>query len=419
MHEGSEKAKRIMEKEDRYGANVYAKRPIVLARGRGATLWDIDGVEYIDCTGGYGTCIVGYGHPEVVKAVNRQLRLLTSCHGYAYNETRAELLELIAEISPKGLDKSFLSNSGAEAVECALKLARKYTGKRKILAAIGGYHGKTIGSLSATWNPKYRRGLEPLLEGVTHIPYGRVDDRVYGEVDDETAAIIVEPIQGEGGVRIPPPDYLKALRDLCDEKGILLIFDEVQTGFGRTGKIFACEHWNVAPDILCAAKGWAGGLPIGITISSEEVMGSLGRGEHTSTYGGNPVVASAALASIRVLLREKLHERASRLGTYLLGKLKALESKYSIVREARGLGLMAALELRFDVYDVIMGAMERRILVLDAGRNVVRLLPPLVIKKKQIDRVVQVLDELVEAKEDGIRGKTARGDAQDIQPHGR
>ncbi|MEM2122315.1 MAG: aspartate aminotransferase family protein [Candidatus Bathyarchaeia archaeon] len=402
-----EDSKGIIEKEDRYGANVYAKRPIVLARGRGATLWDINGVEYIDCTGGYGTCILGYSHPEVVKAVNRQLRLLSSCHGYAYNEARAELLELIAEISPKGLDKSFLSNSGAEAVECALKLARKYTSRRKIVAAVGGYHGKTMGALSATWNPKYRRSFEPLLEGVTHIPYGKMDDKVYEKVDSETAAIIVEPIQGEGGVRVPPPEYLRALRDLCDEKGVLLVFDEVQTGFGRTGRIFACEHWNVTPDILCAAKGWAGGLPIGITVSSGEVMSCLGRGEHTSTYGGNPVVAAAALASIRVLLRERLHERASRLGTYLLGKLKMMESKHSIVREGRGLGLMAALELRFDVLDVIMGAMERHILVLDAGRNVVRLLPPLVIRKRQIDRVVQVLDELIEAKEDGIRGKAS------------
>ncbi|MBS7645649.1 MAG: aspartate aminotransferase family protein [Candidatus Bathyarchaeia archaeon] len=402
-----EDSKGIIEKEDRYGANVYAKRPIVLARGRGATLWDINGVEYIDCTGGYGTCILGYSHPEVVKAVNRQLRLLSSCHGYAYNEARAELLELIAEISPKGLDKSFLSNSGAEAVECALKLARKYTGRRKIVAAVGGYHGKTMGALSATWNPKYRGGFEPLLEGVTHIPYGKMDDKVYEKVDGETAAVIVEPIQGEGGVRIPPPDYLRALRDLCDERGVLLVFDEVQTGFGRTGRIFACEHWNVTPDILCAAKGWAGGLPIGITVSSREIMGCLGRGEHTSTYGGNPVVAAAALASIKVLLKERLHERASRLGAHLLGKLKMMESKYSIVREGRGLGLMAALELRFDVLDVIMGAMERRVLVLDAGRNVVRFLPPLVIRKWQIDRVVQVLDELIEAKEDGIRGKAA------------
>ncbi|MGC8849024.1 MAG: aspartate aminotransferase family protein [Candidatus Bathyarchaeia archaeon] len=402
-----EDSKDIMEKEDRYGANVYAKRPIVLAKGRGATLWDAEGVEYIDCTGGYGTCIIGYSHPEVVKAVNRQLRLLSSCHGYAYNEARAELLELIAEISPRGLDKSFLSNSGAEAVECALKLARKYTGRRKIVAAVGGYHGKTMGALSATWNPKYRRSFEPLLEGVTHIPYGRVDDKLYEKMDGETAAVIVEPIQGEGGVRIPPPDYLGALRDICDDKGILLIFDEVQTGFGRTGRMFACEHWNVAPDILCAAKGWAGGLPIGITVASEEVMGCLGRGEHTSTYGGNPVVAAAAVASIRVLLKERLHERASRLGAYLLGKLKAMESKYSIVREARGLGLMAAIELRFDVLDVIMGAMERGVLVLDAGRNVVRLLPPLVIRKWQIDRATQVLGDLIEAKEDGIRGKAA------------
>lgn len=397
----ADRSMEIIEREDRYGANVYAKRPIVLAKGKGATLWDVNGVEYIDCTGSYGTCIVGYSHPEVVRAVSKQLRALTSCHGYAYNEVRAELLELIAEISPKGLDKSFLSNSGTEAIECALKLARKYTGRRQVIAAVGGYHGKTMGALSATWNPKYRRSFEPLLEGFVHVPYGRID-KIYEKVDEETAAVIVEPIQGESGVRIPPSGYLRALRELCNEKDVLLILDEVQTGFGRTGKIFACEHWNVVPDILCTAKGWAGGLPIGVTVAPEEVMGCLGRGEHTSTYGGNPIVAAAALASIKVLLKEKLHERASKLGEYLLKKLKKIEAKYSIVREGRGLGLMAALELRFDVLDIILGAMERHVLVLDAGRNVIRLLPPLVIKRRQIDRAVQILEELVEVKERGI-----------------
>ncbi len=393
----------VIEIEDEYGANVYAKRPLALARGDGATLWDINGREYIDCTGSYGTCIVGYSHPEVVEAIKRQLHLLTSCHGYAYNEARARLLELLVKVSPRGLDKVFLSNSGAEAVECALKIALRYTGRKQVIAAIGGYHGKTIGALSATWNPKYRRPFEQLLQRFVHVPYGRID-KAHERASKETAAILVEPIQGESGVRIPPSDYLKALRDLCDDLGIMLVLDEVQTGFGRTGRMFACEHWNVNPDILCAAKGWAGGLPIGITISSKEIMGCLRRGEHTTTYGGNPVVAAAALASINVLVKERLPERAMRLGESLLKKLKDIEARFSIVREGRGLGLMAALELRFDVHDIIMKALDQQVLLLDAGRNVIRLLPPLVIRDVQLERVVQVLDELVEAKERGILG---------------
>ncbi len=392
----------IITLEDTYGANVYAKRPVVLARGKGALIWDINGKEYIDCTGSYGTCIVGYNHPKVSKSIRRQLRELTSCHSFAYNETRAKLLKSIVEISPKGLDKVFLSNSGAEAIECALKIARKATGKNHILAAIGGYHGKTIGALSATWNPKYRAAFHPLLHGFTHVPFGKIE-KISEKVTDETAAILIEPIQGENGVRIPPPDYLEELRDLCNDKDILLILDEVQTGFGRTGKIFACQHYNITPDILCAAKGWAGGLPIGITVAQKELMNHLAKGEHTTTYGGNPIVAAATLATIEVLISERLPEKAGKLGDYLLKKLKNLEKRYTIVREGRGLGLIAALELRFDIFDILLNALKQQVLFLDAGRNVIRFLPPLVITRKQLDQAIRVLETLIKVKEHEIR----------------
>lgn len=387
-----------MEAENRFTAQVYAKRPIVISKGQGATLWDIEGKEFIDCTGSYGQCVIGYGHPKIVKAIEEQAVKLSSCHGYAFNEVRAKLAEKIVKISPKGLDKVFLSNSGAEAVECALKTARKHTGKKETIAMVGAYHGKTMGALSATWNNKYREPFQPLLPGFKHVPYGNTA-RVKEAITDKTNSLIVEPIQGENGVRIPPMDYLKELREICDEKGILLIFDEIQTGFGRTGKIFACEHWKIAPDIMCLAKGVAGGLPIGVTIAKDEVMSSLGMGEHTSTYGGNPITAAAATAAIDVLLDEDLSTRASELGKRFLSELKDIEQGFKIVREARGLGLMLALEFRFGVRDIIMEAMNRGVLVLDAGRTIIRFLPPLVIKKEQLDQAATVLREIVEGKE--------------------
>jgi acetylornithine/LysW-gamma-L-lysine aminotransferase len=387
-----------MEAENRFTAQVYAKRPIVISKGQGATLWNIEGKEFIDCTGSYGQCVIGYGHPKIVKAIEEQAGKLSSCHGYAFNEVRAKLAEKIVKISPKSLDKVFLSNSGAEAVECALKTARKHTGKKETIAMVGAYHGKTMGALSATWNNKYREPFQPLLPGFKHVPYGNTA-RVKEAITDKTNSLIVEPIQGENGVRIPPMDYLKELREICDEKGILLIFDEIQTGFGRTGKIFACEHWKIAPDIMCLAKGVAGGLPIGVTIAKDEIMSSLGMGEHTSTYGGNPVIAAAATAAIDVLLDEDLSTRASELGKRFLSELKDIEQGFKIVREARGLGLMLALEFRFGVRDIIMEAMNRGVLVLDAGRTIIRFLPPLVIKKEQLDQAATVLREIVEGKE--------------------
>jgi len=387
-----------MEAENRFTAQVYAKRPIVISKGQGATLWNIEGKEFIDCTGSYGQCVIGYGHPKIVKAIEEQAGKLSSCHGYAFNEVRAKLAEKIVKISPKGLDKVFLSNSGAEAVECALKTARKHTGKKETIAMVGAYHGKTMGALSATWNNKYREPFQPLLPGFKHVPYGNTA-RVKEAITDKTNSLIVEPIQGENGVRIPPMDYLKELREICDEKGILLIFDEIQTGFGRTGKIFACEHWKIAPDIMCLAKGVAGGLPIGVTIAKDEIMSSLGMGEHTSTYGGNPITAAAATAAIDVLLDEDLSTMASELGKRFLSELKDIEQGFKIVREARGLGLMLALEFRFGVRDIIMEAMNRGVLVLDAGRTIIRFLPPLVIKKEQLDQAATVLREIVEGKE--------------------
>ena len=386
--------KKIIEIEERIMAQTFAKRNLTLVRGKGALVWDIEDNEYIDCTGSYGVAIVGHCHPKVVNAVKNQVEKLIACHASFYNDSRSELLEKLISIAPKAMERVFLSSSGAESVECALKLARKFTGKTEIIAMMGAFHGKTMGALSATWKQKYRGPFMPLVPGFKHVPPNL--EKVAAAISDKTAAIIIEPIRGEGGVLLPPNDFLPALREICDEKNILLIFDEVQTGFGRTGKVFACEHWNVIPDIMCLAKSIAGGLPMGATFAKEEVMNSFQRGEHSSTFSGNPLICAAASASIDVLIEEKLPERAANLGEYLKNKLTNLAEKHKVIREVRGLGLMIGMETRFDVYNILIGCMEKGVLVLDAGRNVVRFLPPLVIDQKQIDKVVNVLDEVME-----------------------
>ena len=387
--------KEVMNLEEKLMANVYAKRPIVITRGKGALVWDINAKEYIDCTGSYGVCIVGHSHPKVVEAVKRQAETLISCHSSFYNDVRSKLLQKITQISPKNLNRVFLANSGAEAVECAIKLARKFSGKPEIIAMMSAFHGKTMGALSATWDKKYREPFKPLVPEFKHVPPDNLQ-KVKKAITDKTAAIIVEPIRGEGGVRIPPNDFLPGLREICDKIGVLLIFDEVQTGFGRTGTIFACEHWNVVPDVLCVAKSVAGGLPLGITIAKENVMSSLKVGEHTTTFGGNPLVCAGACAAIDVLLEERLPEKAATQGRYFKRKLELLQARHKIVREVRGLGLMIGMELRFDVLNIILKSMDRGVLILDAGRNILRFLPPLVIEKKQIDRVINTLDTVLE-----------------------
>ena len=386
--------KEIVDAEDRIMANTFAKRDLVLTRGKGALVWDINGNQYIDCTGSYGVAVVGHCHPKVVEAVQRQVETLIACHASFYNDARSELLKKIIGLAPEGLDRVFLCNSGAESVECAIKLARKYSGKPEIVALMGAFHGKTMGALSATWKKKYRAPFMPLVPGFKHVPPDNLE-KMRAAITEKTAAVLVEPVRGEGGILVPSDDFLPGLREICDEKGVLLIFDEVQTGFGRTGKVFACEHWNVAPDILCVAKSVAGGIPMGATFAREEVMSAFKRGEHSSTFSGNPLVCAAASAAIDVLVEERLPERAATLGGYFKGKLEGLAEKYRIVREVRGLGLMLGMEMRFDVYNMLVGCMDRGVLVLDAGRNVLRFLPPLVIEKEQIDRVVEVLDEVL------------------------
>jgi acetylornithine/LysW-gamma-L-lysine aminotransferase len=387
--------KQIIETENKIMAQTFAKRDLTITKGKGALVWDINGNEYIDCTSSYGVSVVGHCHPKVVDAIQKQSEKLIACHASFYNDSRSILLEKLIKLAPKGMDRVFLSNSGAESVECALKLARKHSGKTEIIAIMGAFHGKTMGALSATWKKKYRGPFMPLVPGFKHVPPNNLE-KLRDGITDKTAAVIVEPVRGEGGILLNSDDYLLGVRKICDEKGVLMILDEVQTGFGRTGKVFACQHYNVVPDIMCLAKSVAGGLPMGATFAKEEVMASFKRGEHSSTFSGNPLVCAAASAAIDVLNEEKLAERAESLGKYFKSKLEALAEKHKVIREVRGLGLMIGVETRFDVYNILMGCMDKGILVLDAGRNVVRFLPPLVITKEQIDKVVDTLDEVLE-----------------------
>jgi acetylornithine/LysW-gamma-L-lysine aminotransferase len=385
---------KIIEKEDNIMASIYWKRPLVITKGHGAILTDVNGRDYIDCTGNYGVAIVGYCHPKVVKAIKNQAERLTSCHGTFYNEARTEFLERLLTITPNQLNRVFLSNSGAETVEFAFKLVRKNTGKKEIIAMMGGFHGKTMGALSATWNKKYRIPFEPLVPGFKHVPFGNIE-AIENSITDQTAAIIIEPIQGESGINLPPKDFIPSLRELCYDRDILLIMDEIQTGLGRTGKMFAFEHWKVEPDILCLSKAIAGGIPMGVTIARDEIMSSMKIGDHSSTFGGNPIACAAAKATLDVIIEEKLPEKAAKKGSYLMGKLEDIVNKYRIVREARGMGLMMGLELRFDILKILLSSIDRGVLFLDAGRNIVRMLPPLVIQKNQLTEAISILDEVL------------------------
>ena len=394
-----------MDIESLYLANVFSKKPIVFTRGKGALLWDINGKEYIDCASSYGVAALGHCHPKIVAAIKTQAEQLITLHSCYYNDKRAEFIQKLVSITPKGLNKAFLSNSGAESVECALKLARKSTGKPEIISIMGAYHGKTMGALSLTWDKKYREPFMPLIPDIKHVAPDN-PEKIREVITDKTAAVIMEPIRGEGGIRVPSDNYLQQVREICSEKGVLLIFDEVQTSFGRTGKFFGCQNWNVAPDIMCLAKPFAGGLPIGITVAREDLMSTLKVGEHSTTFSGSPLVCAAGCAALAVLVEDDLAGKAAVNGKYFKSQLEEVASKHKIVKEVRGLGLMLGVELRYDVYGVILKALSKGVLVIDAGRTVIRILPPLVISKEQIDQVIKVLDEALGDEENERSGST-------------
>ena len=384
--------------EDRHTSGFYRKQPIAIVRGEGARLWDADGKEYLDCNSGHGVAIVGHANPYVAEAVAEQARRLITCAEAFHNDKRAELLAKLAEITPPGLERAFLCNSGTEAVEGAIKIARLVTGRKKIVAAMRGFHGRTMGALSATWRREYRQPFEPLVPGFVHVPYNNLA-AVEEALDEDVAAVILEIVQGEGGVNIGRGDYLRGVQALCRERGALFIADEVQTGFGRTGRMFACQHHGLEPDLMCLAKGIAGGVPMGAVMIHRR-LGEMPKRVHGSTFGGNPLACAAALATIRYIEEHHLPERAAKLGAYFLQRLRGIHSP--LIREVRGLGLMVGVELKRKATPYLAALAERGVLALSAGTTVMRFLPPLVISKEEIDIVAEAVEAVLEGKS-GIR----------------
>jgi acetylornithine/LysW-gamma-L-lysine aminotransferase len=380
----------IFNSENEHGSGVYAKRHIAIVRGQGALLFDSQGREYIDCIGGQGSANLGHSHPAVVEAITNQARTLISCTEMFYNDRRAELVDRLTALV--GMPRVFLCNSGTEAVEAALKFARLTTGRTGIIAAMRAFHGRTMGALSATWNKKYRQGFEPLVPDFSHIPFDDLAS-LDAAVTDQTAAVILEVVQGEGGVYPASPGFLQGAQELCRARGAMLILDEVQTGFGRTGRMFAYQHYDLQPDLVCVAKSIAGGLPMGATFIGER-LGQLPVGSHGSTFGGNPLACAASLATLEVLEEEQLPQKAARSGEYLMSHLKSLRSP--AIRDVRGLGLIVGIEIKEKVAPYLVELAEHGVLALSAGMTVIRLLPPLVISQEQLDKVLVALGEVLQ-----------------------
>jgi acetylornithine/LysW-gamma-L-lysine aminotransferase len=379
--------------EHDYGIALQAKRDLVAVRGEGACLYDEAGREYLDFAAGIAVASLGHCHPKLVAAIQQQAATLITCPNIMYNDVRSQLLKKLVEVTPSALTRAYLANSGAETIEAALKFARLHTGRTNFVSAMRGFHGRTMGAVSATYTPKYREAFQPLIPGFDYVPYNKIE-KLDAVVNDNTAAVLLELVQGEGGVNPIQAEYITAVRKICSERGALLIIDEIQTGFCRTGKFFACEHFDLQPDILCVAKAMGGGVPIGATLITDAIK--IDPGLHGTTFGGNPLACAAALAAIDVYQSDNLAQRAAELGAYFEAELKIED--LSQVRALRRMGLMIGIELKQKVQDTLAKLLDAGIIALPAGPNVIRMLPPLIVEKTQIDRVVAVLRELLDRK---------------------
>ena len=379
------KTAQIQELEDQHTSGLYAKRPIAIVRGKGARLWDADGKEYIDCVGGQGAANIGHGNQVIAQAIAEQATTLISCPEMFYNDRRAELEARLCALT--GYPRVYLCNSGTEAVEAALKFARVTTGRTGVVAAMRGFHGRTMGALSATGEKKYREPFEPLVPGFSHVPYNNLE-ALTAAVTQDTAAVILEVVQGEGGVHPGQVDYLRGAQELCRETGALFILDEIQTGFGRTGRWFAHQHSGLQPDMFTVAKSMAGGLPMGAVLLGEKI-GKLPPQVHGSTFGGNPLASAASLAAIDYMEELRLPERSATLGTWFVEQLKTVQSP--LIREVRGLGLMVGIELKQKVTPYLQALMAQGVLALPAGLTVMRFLPPVVLEQEDLAQVVKAV----------------------------
>ncbi len=391
-------SKKWIEKGDKFIIKTYGRYPLVPIRGEGCYLWDADGRRYLDFLAGVAVNSLGHCHPRVVAALQRQAAELIHCSNFYHIPQQIELAELLC--SRCFADRAFFCNSGAEANEAAIKLARKYSREKfgperfEIITAISSFHGRTMATVSATGQEKVQRFFDPLLHGFKHVPFNNAE-ALRSAITPATCAIMLEPVQGEGGVVVPSAEYFREVRRICNENSLILIFDEVQTGIGRTGKLFAHEHFDVAPDIMTLAKALAGGAPIGTMLATDELAESFGPGTHGSTFGGNPLVTSAAIAAVRTILEEGILGHTLEMGDYLTGRLKKLQGKFPFITEVRGIGLIIGAELSIPGSDIVKKALERGLLINVAQDRVLRFVPPLIVTKHEIDEMLAILEGIL------------------------
>lgn len=395
------KEKKIMELADENIMNTYRRIPIVIAKGDGARLMDVGGKEYLDFVAGIAVCNLGHSHPNVVKAIKKQVKILTHVSNLYYTQPQAEVASILTEHS--FADKAFFCNSGAEANEAAIKLARKYAhenmgaDKFELITMKDSFHGRTMATITATGQEKFQFGFTPLLEGFKYAPFNDAA-ALEAAITPQTCGIMLEPIQGEGGVIIPEKNYLAQVRDICDRHKILMIVDEVQTGIGRTGKLFAYEHSDVKPDIMTLAKALGNGFPVGAMLATDEVARAFTPGNHASTFGGNLLAMAAAQATLKTMLNEGVVDNCRKMGEYFLTKLQSLKEKHDIIAEVRGRGLMLACALNIEGADIVRTCQERGLLINCTGGKTLRFVPPLIINTKDIDQAMTILDKVMEGR---------------------
>ena len=395
------KEKEIMALADENIMNTYKRFPIILVKGSGVKVWDVNGKEYLDFVAGIAVCNLGHSHPQVIATVKEQLENLTHVSNLYYTEPQAQLAKLLVYNS--FADKVFFCNSGAEANEAAIKLARKYAhenmgpDKFELITMKDSFHGRTMATITATGQEKFQFGFTPLLEGFTYVPFNDLQ-ALEARISNKTCGIMVEPIQGEGGVNIPDTQYLARMREICDRHGILLIVDEVQTGMGRTGELFAYEHSGIKPDIMTLAKALGNGFPIGAMLATNKIAKAFIPGNHASTFGGSPLAMAAANATVKTMLQEGILQHCRKIGDYFLLQLKKLQQKHKIIKEVRGKGLMLAAQLNIEGGDIVNECLQRGLLIISAGGKTLRFVPPLIITTQDVDQAIKVLDEVMEGK---------------------
>jgi len=395
------KEKEIMVLADKYIMHTYKRFAVVIVKGLGQKVWDINGKEYLDFAAGIAVCNLGHSHPHVIAAVKEQLEKLTHISNLYYIEPQAQLAHLLVENS--FADKVFFCNSGAEANEAAIKLARKYAhenlggDKFELITMKDSFHGRTMATITATGQEKFQFGFTPLLEGFKYVPFNDLP-ALEAAISEKTCGIMVEPIQGEGGVNIPDARYLSSVREICDRHGILLIVDEVQTGIGRTGKLFAYEHSGIKPDIMTLAKALGNGFPVGAMLATDKIAQAFTPGNHASTFGGNPLAMAAARATLKTILQKGVLENCQKVGDYFLSQLKKLQQKHKIINEVRGKGLMLAAALNIEAGDIVNKCLQKGLLINSAGGKTLRFVPPLIITNQDVNHAINILDETMESK---------------------